>query len=85
MSQKVIEDIAEMILDCCDDVDEVEALLDNVLVLLKDELEDEEWQPALKDLREIHLDSKDDEYLVKEVEDEHLEVLEDEEGFKSLR
>ncbi len=85
MSQKVIESIAEMILDICDDVDEVEALIDNVLVLLKEDLEDEDWQPALKDLREIHLDSRDDEYLVKEVEDEHLEVIEDDEGFASLR
>tara|TARA_R100001244_G_C5162523_1_gene131128 strand:- start:1104 stop:1358 length:255 start_codon:yes stop_codon:yes gene_type:complete len=84
MSDKILEEIADLILDACDDVDEVEALIGNVLVLIAEQLDDEDWQPALQDLRTIHSDAKDDEE-VSEGESEDLEVLKHPDGFISLK
>lgn len=83
MSDKILNELAEIILDACDDVDEVEALISNVLILIADQLDDEDWQPALQDLRVIKSDAKDDE--LSDCESEDLEVIKHPDGFISLK
>ena len=82
---EVIEKIANDILDVCGSEDEVSALLDNVLLYIADLVCDEDWSPEPKDIKQSIKDKRDDELLEPEVEDEELEVIEDDEGFKSLR
>tara|TARA_R110001592_G_scaffold360361_1_gene668613 strand:+ start:481 stop:735 length:255 start_codon:yes stop_codon:yes gene_type:complete len=84
MSDKILDEIAEMILDNCDDVDEVEALISNVLVLIAEQLDDDDWQPALQDLRVIKSDVKDEDEL-SDCESEDLEVIKHPDGFISLK
>lgn len=86
MSEQVIKDIAELILETANKKDEIVALLDTVLVYLVEELDDSEWQPTIKDLKEKikdHWDSADSD-LEDDLTDEELDVVEDEEGFLSL-
>ena len=84
---EVIEKIANDILDVCGSEDEVSALLDNVLLYIADLClgTDEDWSPEPKDIKQSIKDKRDDELLEPEVEEEELEVIEDDEGFKSLR
>jgi len=82
---EVIEKIANDILDVCGSEDEVSALLDNVLLYIADLVCDEDWSPEPKDIKQSIKDKRDDELLEPEVEEEELEVIEDDEGFKSLR
>jgi hypothetical protein len=82
---EVIEKIANEILDVCGSEDEVSCLIDNVLLYIADLVCDEEWSPEPKDIKQSIKDKRDDEMLEPEVEDEDLEVLEDADGFKSLR
>ena len=82
---EVIDKIADDILEVCSSEDEVCALIDNVLIYIKDLVCDDEWQPDKKDLLLSMKDKLDDEKLECDVVDEDVEVIEDEEGFKSLR
>mgnify|MGYP003660088153 CR=1 FL=1 len=87
MSDEIIEEIADLILDACNKPDEVEAIISNVLVLIAEQLDDEEWQPTIKDLRQVVLDSRDDDLtaLDSDLEDEELEVIKHPDGFVSLK
>ena len=86
MSEGVIEKLADIILDNCDDKEEIEALIDNVLVLIAELIDDSEWQPSVKDIKQILKDNKDDEELEDEVEDEDDYSIKDEgDGFISLK
>ena len=82
---KVIENIAIEILEVCGDDDEVSALIDNVLLYIAELVEDDEWQPTPKDLKQIFLDNKDDEDETLSADDEDVEVICDDNGFMSLR
>ena len=86
MSCQVIKEIADLILETANMKDEIVALLDTVLVYLVEEIDDREWEPTIKDLKQKlkdHWDS-DDSDLENELTDEELEVVEDEEGFLAL-
>ena len=73
-------------MDNCDDKEEVEALIDNVLVLIAEMIDDDEWEPSVKDIKQILKDNKDDEELEDEVEDEDDYSIKDEgDGFISLK
>ena len=85
MSENIIEQLAELIMDNCDDREEVEALVDNVLVFIAEMIDDEEWEPCVKDLRQSIKDAKDDEELEDEVVEEELEVKDEGNGFVSLK
>lgn len=85
MSEGVIEKLADIILDNCDDKEEIEALIDNVLVLIAELIDDSEWQPSVKDIKQILKDNKDDEDLEPEVEEEDYEVKDEGDGFVSLK
>ena len=86
MSEGVIEKLADLIMDNCDDKEEVEALIDNVLVLIAEMIDDDEWEPSVKDIKQILKDNKDDEELEDEVEDEDDYSIKDEgDGFISLK
>ena len=84
MSEGVIEKLADIILDNCDDKEEIEALIDNVLVLIAELIDDSEWQPSVKDIKQILKDNKDDEDLEPAVEEEDYEVKDEGDGFVSL-
>ena len=85
MSEGVIEKLADIILDNCDDKEEIEALIDNVLVLIAELIDDSEQQPSVKDIKQILKDNKDDEDLEPEVEEEDYEVKDEGDGFVSLK
>ena len=48
-------------------------------------IDDEEWEPCVKDLRQSIKDAKDDEELEDEVVEEELEVKDEGNGFVSLK
>tara|TARA_R110000751_G_scaffold58991_5_gene124114 strand:+ start:111 stop:374 length:264 start_codon:yes stop_codon:yes gene_type:complete len=87
MSESVMEQLAEIIMDNCDDREEIEALIDNVLVLIAEMIDDDEWEPCVKDLRQMVKDNKDDEDLCEasDLEEEELEVKDEGDGFVSLK
>ena len=85
MSEEVIGQIADIILDVCEKKEEVEALIDNVLCLIAELIDDEEWEPCIKDLKQTIKDNRDDEDLEEDVEEEHIEIVKDDDGFVSLK
>ena len=83
-SKDFIDNLAEQILEIANSDEEVIAILENILCSIKDLVGDEEWEPSRKDLLQLSKDNLDDENLEPSVEEEELEVLEDNEGFKSF-
>ena len=85
MSDKLIDDICELILEVCNTDEEVNDLISNVISNIKDLVGDEDYTPTKKDIQLKLKDDRDDADLESDVEDEHLEVYKDAEGFLSLR
>ena len=48
-------------------------------------IDDSEWQPSVKDIKQILKDNKDEEDLEPEVEEEDYEVKDEGDGFVSLK
>lgn len=85
MSDKLIDDICELILEVCNTDEEVNDVISNVVSNIKDLIGDEDYTPTKKDIQLKLKDDRDDADLESDVEDEHLEVYKDAEGFLSLR
>lgn len=85
MSDKVIDEICELILEVCNTDEEVNDLISNVVSNIKDLVGDEDYTPTKKDIQLKLKDDRDDAELESDVEDEHIDVVKDDEGFLSLR
>lgn len=85
MSESVIEQLAEMILDNCNKPEEVEALVDNVLYYITELIDDVEWSPCVKDIRQAVKDTNDDLKLELEAVKEDIEIKDEGDGFISLK
>lgn len=86
MSESVIEQLAEIILDNCNKPEEVEALVDNVLYYITELIDDVEWSPCVKDIRQAVKDTNDDIALELEaVREDPPEVVDEGDGFVSLK
>lgn len=85
MSDKLIDEICELILEVCNTDEEVNDVISNVVSNIKDLIGDEDYTPTKKDIQLKLKDDRDDADLESDVEDEHLEVYKDAEGFLSLR
>ena len=85
MSDKLIDDICELILEVCNTDEEVNDVISNVVSNIKDLIGDEDYTPTKKDIQLKLKDDRDDADLESDVEDEHVEVYKDAEGFLSLR
>ena len=85
MSDKVIDEICDLILEVCNTDEEVNDLISNVVSNIKDLVGDEDYTPTKKDIQLKLKDDRDDAELESDVEDEHIEVVKDDEGFLSLR
>mgnify|MGYP003122422029 CR=1 FL=1 len=73
MSEEVIEQLADLILDNCNKPEEVEALIDNVLDYITEMIEDVDWSPCVKDIRQAVKDANDDLKLEMEAVEEEVE------------
>jgi cell fate (sporulation/competence/biofilm development) regulator YmcA (YheA/YmcA/DUF963 family) len=85
MSESVIEQLAEIILDNCNKPEEVEALVDNVLYYITELIDDVEWSPCIKDIRQSIKDANDDLKLEWEAVEEVVEIVDEGDGFISLK
>jgi len=85
MSDKVIDEICDLILEVCNTDEEVNDLISNVVSNIKDLVGDADYTPTKKDIQLKLKDDRDDAELESDVEDEHIEVVKDDEGFLSLR
>ena len=84
-SQTFIEEMAEKLLEVCGDEDELVALIDNILIYIKEQNEDEDWSPTIGDLRSASQDTKDDENFKDDLTDEEIEIREVEPHFYALK
>ena len=85
MSDKLIDEICELILEVCNTDEEVNDVISNVVSNIKDLIGDEDYTPTKKDIQLKLKDDRDDAELESDVEDEHIDVVKDDEGFLSLR
>lgn len=85
MSDKVIDEICDLILEVCNTDEEVNDLISNVVSNIKDLVGDEDYTPTKKDIQLKLKDDRDDAELESDVEDEHIDVVKDDDGFLSLR
>ena len=85
MSNIVIDEICDLILEVCNTDEEVNDLISNVISNIKDLVGDEDYTPTKKDIQLKLKDDRDDAELESDVEDEHIDVVKDDEGFLSLR